>query len=336
MPCIPAVNQSRKYHKLIVISGLGLALSIGSAAAFAQQDQPGQVNATIDQQNSQAQARPDQSVPAQAQPNQGLPPQTLTLPAGTVIRVRTNDWLSTDRNLPGDEFSAVLDQPIVVDGWVIARRGQEETGRVSMSQKAGRGNHNASQLGVQLSELTIVDGQHLPLETQLVRTSAGSSRGRDAAIIGTTTGVGAAIGAVADGGVGAAVGAIAGGAAGIIGVFSTPGKPTVIPSESVLSFRLTNALTISTEKSQIAFQPVEQADYDSRESNNRPQRIASPRGPGYAPPPPYYGYPYAYGYPHPYGYYYPSPLVFGFGFGGGYGYGPRFGGYRGGFRGGRR
>ena len=62
-------------------------------------------------------------------------PQTLTLPAGTVIRVRTDEWISSDRNAIGDNFSAVLDEPIVVNGWVVARRGQAQTGRVSVGEE---------------------------------------------------------------------------------------------------------------------------------------------------------------------------------------------------------
>jgi len=359
MPYRIVGNANQFLSKYLVMTGLGLAFSLGSASVFAQQGQPGDVTGTatvtIDQQDSQAQPPQNQAPPYQEPPypalqNQGaMPPQTLTVPAGTVIRVRTNEWLSSDRNLPGDKFNAILDQPIVVNGWVVARRGQEETGLVSMAQKAGHGNNNSSQLGVQLSELTLVDGQQVPLQTQLVQSSAGSSNGRNAAIIGTTTGVGAVIGAAAGGGSGAAAGAVVGGAAGIIGAFSTHGRPTVIAPESVLTFRLQDPVTISTEKAQQAFQPVTQQDYDSRGSYGRPQpqRFAGtgasdppPQGYQQAPPPPppsyygypyaYYGYPYAYGYPYPY--YYPYPFGLGFYGGYGFGYGRGFGGFRGGFR----
>jgi hypothetical protein len=174
-----------------------------------------------------------------------------------------------------------------------------------------------------MNEFTLVDGQRVPMQTALVQSSAGGpTSGQKAAVIGTTTGVGAAIGAVADGGPGAAIGAAAGAVAGAIGVQSTPGRPTVIPPETVLSFRLENPITISTEHSQLAFQPVTQDDYNSHVANSRPQRVAAPRGPGYPPPPPYYSYPYAYGYPYPY-----YGVPFGFGIYGGYGWG-RFGGYR--------
>jgi hypothetical protein len=347
IPKVQGMASTLRSKRLIII-GLGLVLSAGPVAARAQQDQPnynqnnnndvqeqrndapppdGQMpprpypNDQQQQNMQQQQAPPPQ---AQGQSNQPAPPDTLTLPAGTVVRVRIDDWISTDRNVTGDSFSASLDQPLVVNGWVVARRGQSQTGRVSLVKKGGHGNGN-SQLGVDLPDLTLVDGQQLPLQTELFQTSAGSSAGRNAATVGTTTGLGAVIGAIAGGGTGAAIGAGIGATAGIAGVMSTPGKPTVISPETVLSFRLKDPVTISTVNSQFAFQPVSQSDLDSNPRQSRPQM----RRPA---PPPYYGYPYAnYGYPYGYGYgygypygWYPAPVI-GFGYYGGYG---RFGGFR--------
>jgi hypothetical protein len=62
----------------------------------------------------------------------------LTVPAGTILQVRINEFLSSDKNQIGDQFTAVLDQPIVVNGWVVARRGQVLTGQVKEAKKAGR------------------------------------------------------------------------------------------------------------------------------------------------------------------------------------------------------
>ena len=309
-----------------VLAGLGLALSLGTISASAQQNQTGDAQATVEQQ---------QDSPSQAPQDQQVVPSTLTLPAGTVIRLRVDEWLSSDRNLPGDAFSATLDEPIVVDGWVVARRGQSETGTVSEAKKAGR-IKGTSELGLQLNQLTLVDGQQLPLQTQMLQTSAGAAKGRDAAAIGTTTGVGAAIGAIADEGAGAAIGAGAGAVAGIIGVLSTRGKQTVIPPETLLSFRLQTPVTISTERSQVAFLPVTQQDYDAREPTLRRQHMAAPRRSIY--PPYYYDYAYPW-YPYPYGFY-PGAFSFGFygddddfgrGFGRG-GFGRRGFGHRGGGR----
>ena len=332
-------------HLKMTSLGLAICLAGFSASAQQQQRQPGDVNATLEQSGEQRSAdvgpgpvpdAPDSSTPGKS--------RSLTIPAGTIIAVRVNQWISSDRNLPGDGFNASLDQPVVVDGLVVARRGQLVMGRVSEAQKARHG--GSSKLGVELNELTLVDGQQLPVQTELQQSATGRSRGRDVATIGTATGVGAVIGGAAGGGEGAGVGAVIGATAGVIGAMATPGRPTVIAPETLLTFRLQSPISVSTERSSFAFQPVtQQQDQDAYADNNRQQNgpgrpgYAPPQPgyaqPGYAPPPPayygyYYGYPYgAYGYPYGYGYY-PAPLDFGFY--GRYGFGGRFGGYRGGFR----
>jgi hypothetical protein len=227
-------------------------------------------------------------------------PDALTIPAGTVIQVRTSDWLSSDRNKPGDEFIATLAQPIVVDGWVVMRRNQNIIGHVTDAKRAGRVK-GVSKLQLDLSQLTLVDGQLLPVQTTLLNASAGTSNGRDAAAIGLTTGTGAAIGAAAAGGPGAAIGAGAGFVASVAGVLLTRGKPTIIPPEDVLTFRLENPVTISTVRSNVAFRPVTGQDYAQAKSAPPRPRLVRPY-----PPPPYGYYAYPYGpYPYPayYGYY---------------------------------
>jgi hypothetical protein len=232
--------------------------------------------------------------------------------------------LSSDTNVQGDGFSATLEQPIVVDGWVVARRGQIAVGHVMSVQKAGRVK-GVSSLGVALSDLPVVDGHQLPVQSQLIQTSAGPSKGRDAAAIAGTTGLGAAIGGAVDGGAGAGIGAAAGAVAAVAGVLLTPGRPTVMPPESLLTFRLTEPITVNTQRSQLAFQPVSQQDYAQNEGPQLQQRPAAPPyppGPGY-PPGPAYPYPY---YPYPYaaGPYWPgwgfSPSVSFIGYYGGYGH----------------
>jgi hypothetical protein len=289
-----------------------------NSSAAPSQIPPGQTDLTAPQpQDQQQPSQPPAPSDAQAQTQPNPPavvPQTLTLPAGTVVRVRVDEWISSDRNVIGDNFSAVLEQPLVVDGWVVARRGQSQTGHVSTVKKGHIG--ETSQLGLELPQLTLVDGQQLPLQTELFQASAGrrGNTGRDVATVGGTTGLGAVIGGIAGGGTGAAIGAGIGATAGVVGVMSTRGRPTVIAPETVLSFRLKAPVTISTEKSQFAFQPVTQSDYDSHPQENRPHMRR--QGP---PPPPYgYPYPYAYASPDPG---YPGPFI-------GFGYYGRFGGWR--------
>jgi hypothetical protein len=194
-----------------------------------------------------------------------------------------------------------------------------------------------SRLGVQLTQLTLVDGDQASIQSQMVTRNGQTSVGRDAAGIGVTTGLGAAIGAGVNGGVGAGVGAGAGAVVGIIGVLLTRGRPTVIYPESVLTFQTTAPVEIATDRAPQAFQYVNsQQDY-GRYPAGPPSASCYDCGAG-APPPPAYGYgptypaynpPYAYGYP-----YYPYYGGFGVFIGGRgfYGRGYYGGGFRGGFR----
>jgi hypothetical protein len=249
------------------------------------------------------------------------PPPQLNLPAGSWISVVVNQPLSSDQNRPGDLFLASLAQPLVVNGFVVARRGQTLEGRIVVAERAGR-RTGTSRLGLELTEISLVDGTQLPVVTEWVEHVGPASAGEDAVTIATTTGLGAVIGAAADGGFGAGMGAIAGAAASTIGVLATRGKPTVVYPESMLTFRTLSPLTIDTVNAEAAFQPVQQEDYEPAALQSR----SAPRsGPGYR----YYDarykgrYPryshyysdYSYGYPYlyyePYPRYLYGPTIYG-------------------------
>lgn len=299
-------EKSMKRHYLgafILVSGL---TCLPAAAAQRQVQSP---PAAV--QQPAGDSSPDAGYSPQGVPpsSQLAVPALLTLPAGTLITVRTTQEISSDRNKPGDAFSTVLEQPVVTQGWVVARRGQVAEGQVAAAQPAGRV-RGVSQLGLELTQLVLVDGQQVPVRTQLVQSSAGTSKGRDAAGIGTATGIGAVIGGAAGGGEGAAIGAAAGAAAGVAGVLATRGVPTEIDAETVLTFRLVAPATFSTEQSQQAFLPVIPDDYSNQGALRNPPRTY--RAEGYRAPQRYYYYsPY-------YNYYYPPPIV---GFYGYYGHG---------------
>jgi len=189
-------------------------------------------------------------------------PAELFAPVGTLLTVQTREELSSKDNENGDGFLAVLIQPLVVDGWVVARAGQTVMGRVVRAVEGGRTRGN-SELGIELSELLLVDGQQLPIRTQLILSEASSSIDRDIGGIAAGTGLGTIIGGAASGGKGAAIGAIAGAAGSVIAVLSTRGRATEVAPETELTFRLDAPLTISTERSAHAFLPVTADDYDA-------------------------------------------------------------------------
>jgi hypothetical protein len=236
---------------------------------------------------------------SQQQPQAPVPAQ-LTMPAGTFVTVRVNQYLSSDHNQAGDAFSATLVQPLVVNGVVVAEPGQTIAGRVVDAQKAGR-IEGTSRLQVQLTELTLVDGQQIPIQSQLINRKGSTSVGQDAGVIAGTTALGAAIGAAAGWGTGAAIGAGAGAAAGTIGVLLTRGHPSVIAPEQVLTFRIEAPVTIATDRAPQAFRYVQPNEYD-RPVYNQPAPQAQYAPPALAPVfTPYYSYGYPYYYPYYYG-----------------------------------
>lgn len=186
---------------------------------------------------------------AEARPERKPEPRkarTVTIPAGTLLTVRVNETLSTRRNQTGDSFSATLDQPVVVDGFVIAERGSKVEGRVAESDPGGRVK-GVSHIALELVRLSTSDGQRVRLQTESFAKEGQKDTKRDVAKIGAAAGIGAAIGAIAGGGKGAAIGAAAGGAAGTGGVMATRGAPAELPAETRVSFRLREPITI-TEK----------------------------------------------------------------------------------------
>jgi hypothetical protein len=246
------------------------------------------------QQNAPPYAAVD---PAQAAP--AAPPQ-LNLKTGTYIAVRLNQSLSSNKNQAGDSFTLSLVRPLVVDGFVAAQPGQTIAGKVTEAAKASSQTKDVSHLGLQLTNLTFVDGQQAAIQSELVAINGPAAFAHDPTTVG-----------------------LAGGSAASI--LMTHGKATVIGPESVLTFKIVTDVAISTVTAPQAFRPVGSNDY------SQPTLQAGRPG-GYAPAGAYYagaGYPYGYGYPYPYyGYpYYWGPSV-GLYFGGGFG--PRFGG---GFRG---
>jgi hypothetical protein len=98
---------------------------------------------------------------------------------------------------------------------------------------------------------------------------------------------------------------------GLAGVLLTRGNPTVIFPETMLTFRVNQDVTVSTERSAQAFRYVQPADYE-QPAQTLVRRPLPPRpmygyAPGYYP----YGYPYYGGYPYWGGVYFGGPRFYG-------------------------
>ena len=158
--------------------------------------------------------------------------QAQKIPAGTTVSVRLGQTISSDKARSGDSWSGTLHNDVVVDGRVIARRGDPVAGKVVDAKASGR----LSGTALLALQLTSINGA--PVITSTVSRKGGSHKGRDAGAVGGTAAAGAIIGALAGGGKGAAIGAGAGAAAGTAGAAATGKKDIRIPVETVLTFRV--------------------------------------------------------------------------------------------------
>jgi hypothetical protein len=181
----------------------------------------------------------------EAKPEERVP-HSVTIPDGTVLRVRIGEAVSTKKNRAGDAFSGTLDQELVADGFVIAERGAKVEGRVSQSEEAGR-TRGLSHLGLELTAIHTSDGQIVRIQTARFEQLGTASRMEDWAKVGVGTAIGGAIGAAAGGGKGAAIGAAAGAAAGAGTAAATRTKPAEIAVETRISFKLEQPVML-TEK----------------------------------------------------------------------------------------
>jgi hypothetical protein len=165
-----------------------------------------------------------------------------TVPAGTAITITLLDTISTDASKEGDKFKATLAEPILVNGKVVAEKGDKVNGTVKTVEEPGRVKGRA-RLELVLNEIKI-GNQTYNTSTEPFIVVAGDDKNRDAAIIAGGAGVGAVIGAVAGGKKGAALGAIIGGGSGTTAVLVTKGKQLKLDPETRVNFVLSDDMKL--------------------------------------------------------------------------------------------
>lgn len=187
-------------------------------------------------------ANPAPASPAQAKP---APQPALVLPRGTRLQVRLNQTIDVKHSASGDRFSGVLAEPIVQGNTVAVPSGSAASGEVLVAHKRGHFK-GKSVLALTLTRLEVNGAVYRIDTSNLARTKKGKGK-RSAAFIGGGAGMGMLIGGLATGGVGLLVGGLAGGGAGALGAAFTGNGDLSIPAESVVTFRLQDALTLSPE-----------------------------------------------------------------------------------------
>jgi hypothetical protein len=245
------MNASRFSLSVLLSSALALTACHSANNQQANQQNPGDqqqaaANAPVQPANSTStpQSRARDTAPRQAQaPMPPPPPAVIELPAGTQVRVRLDQGLSSKTSQAGDTFSATVADDVVVNGNVVIPRESRADGTVIDAKPLGRFKGGAL-LAVKLERVHTRWGNY-PVETGTIARAEKGKGKRSTAFIGGGAGLGALIGGLAGGGKGAAIGALAGGGAGTAGSAFTGNKQIVLPAETLLTFRLQHSVRVT-------------------------------------------------------------------------------------------
>jgi len=225
-----------------------------------------------------------QQYPQQPQmPQYRLAAGPITVPAGTLIQVRTSEPVGSKQARGGEPVVFTVIQDVAMGDVLAIPRGAVIHGVVAQVQNPQKGSlTGSSELALQLTSLDL-SGLQYPLQSDLFRVKGPGKGGRSAGNIVGGALLGAMIGGIAGGGTGAAIGAAAGGGVGVVGSAATSGPGVWIPAEALVSFHLTYPVTVQPVSAQEAMR-LAQGLYPGG------PRLYH-RGP--------YGYPYR---PYPYSY----------------------------------
>ena len=205
----------------------------------------------------------------------------VTIPAGSMLRIRINRGIDSNNIQPGTPFDGTVLNDVAAGGAIAIPRGAAVQGTVVDAKKAGA-LKGQGELSLEINSVTL-GGVTYPLQTQLWQ-----QQGRDKSqtTVNSAIGLGALgaiIGAVAGGGAGAAVGAAAGAGVGVAGSASSPSGRVLVPPEAVIAFQLAQPAVVKT----VSEQEMARLAYAAGPNPGQPQpqmrRYYSP----------YYGYYYA-------------------------------------------
>lgn len=164
---------------------------------------------------------------------------TSTLPANTVIKVRTDEAIRADAKTAGQNFPGTITEAVTdSEGHVLIPKGaRAELSTVAEDSKVG------NKVAVDLTSVT-VDNNRYAIEANAYKPGSVGANKTTAKYAGGGALAGLVIGALAGGGKGAAIGTLAGGAAGAGTQVLTSGKSINIPAETVLNFKTAQSLRL--------------------------------------------------------------------------------------------
>ena len=215
----------------------------------------------------------------------------LTLAAGTVLQVRTAEAVDNKRAAAGTPVQFTVIRDVTVGGMLAIPRGATVHGVVTETKKSGE-LAGSPELALALTSLDL-GGQNYPLDSDQFKVRGPNKAGRT---VGDAFGgalLGAIIGGAVGRGPGAAIGAGAGAAAGTAASAATPGPNVWIPTEALVTFHLTQPVTVNPVSPQEAARLAQGLYPGGPTLYRRGYYGYGPYGSPYRAGP-YYAYPYGY------------------------------------------
>ena len=172
----------------------------------------------------------------------------ITIPAGTVLRLRVNRGFGSDISRVEDRVPATLSRAVVIGGQTVLPAGSTATGYVSEATRPGKVK-GRGRVAVRFNRIAPPsESDSYRMDTRSWVAVAPASKKKDALTIALPAAGGAAIGALVDGKKGAGIGSLIGGGAGTAAVLSTRGKDVRVGNGAVLSVRLASPLTVAVRQ----------------------------------------------------------------------------------------
>ena len=171
----------------------------------------------------------------------------VVLPASSVLGLKLETPLSSERTHPEDRVDARLTRDVSAGGRVAVPAGSRVIGSVTVVERGGKMKERA-RLGVRFHTLVLGDGREVPLRTEDIIREGDSPSNESARKIGGAAIGGAILGAIMGGGKGAVIGSAAGAAGGSAAVMAGDRNAATLPAGTVLSVRLAEPATLELER----------------------------------------------------------------------------------------
>ena len=204
---------------------------------------PAATRPAVQEPPSQAAATVSANVPEPRRPQL----EQLVVPSSSVIGLRVETPLSSERARVEDPVVARVTRDVLVDGRVAVAAGTRAIGSVIVVEGGGKMRDRA-RLGVRFHTLALEDGTELPLNTEAIYRAGESPATESTRKIGGAAIGGAILGAIIGGKKGAIVGSATGAAGGAAVVMAGERNPATFPAGTIVTIRLAAPVQVEVEE----------------------------------------------------------------------------------------